>query len=128
MERRAHPLLVASACLYGAAALPLLFLPDELTAWLGGAPAASTTLVLQVLAGAFLGFAMLNWMSRYSRIGGIFGRPLVLANFALGAVAVPTLARAAIDTPSGPLLVALIASIALLLGFGSRLFGATPVD
>ena len=33
------------------------------------------------MAGLYLGLAMLSWMSRGQAIGGIYGRPLVMANF-----------------------------------------------
>ena len=35
---------------------------------------------VQTVGAAYLAFAMLNWMSRGSTIGGIYGRPLVVAN------------------------------------------------
>jgi hypothetical protein len=47
--------------------------------------------VLVQLAGAlYLGFAMLNWMSQGSVMGGIYGRPVAignLAHFTIGALA-----------------------------------------
>ncbi len=41
-------------------------------AWLG-----------QMLAAGWLGIAALNWLQRSARLGGIHGRPVVLANLAL---------------------------------------------
>ena len=35
---------------------------------------------LQMVGALYLGFAMLNWMSRGSSLGGIYGRPIVVAN------------------------------------------------
>ena len=65
-------LLVAGAALLFAAddILPRL-VPGfpETGAWLG-----------QLLGGAWLAIAVLNWLSRGARLGGIYGRPVVLAN------------------------------------------------
>jgi hypothetical protein len=47
-------------------------------------------MMIQVLGALLLGFAALNWMNRGARIGGIYGRPVSMANFshfAIGAIA-----------------------------------------
>jgi hypothetical protein len=54
---------------------------------------------------------------------------LVLANFAQAAVAVPALARIVLaGDQSLPLVVALGIYGLLLIAFGAKLFGPTPVD
>jgi hypothetical protein len=66
---------------------------------------------------------MLNWMSRYSLIGGIFGRPLVvvnLANSAISALMLIHLARQ--EGVSAALGIALGIYALLALAFGARLF------
>jgi hypothetical protein len=73
-----------AAAALGALGLALLFAPDETSialAWGGGVVAPS------VAAGGFLALAVLNWMGRGAIYGGIYGRPIVLANltFALTA-------------------------------------------
>jgi hypothetical protein len=114
---------------YGASALPLLFLPEELMTAVGAESSPASLTVLQLLAGALFGFAMLNWISRYSRLGGIFGRPLVIANVAHAAIAVPALARLVLaGNRSLPFLITLGIYGLLLVGFGAKLFGPTPVD
>jgi hypothetical protein len=80
MNERPNLLLTASALIYFAAAVPLLFAPDEMLALAGAPPSALGAGLLQVVGCAVFGFSMLNWMSRYTRIGGIYGRPLVIAN------------------------------------------------
>lgn len=120
---RPNLLLAASAVVYLAAALPLLFAPAEAGAWLGAAPDAGRDLLLQVVGNALLGFAMLNWASRHSRLGGIFGRPLVLANLSHTATAFLLLARPAARAPAEPsLVVPAAAYLVLAVAFGSRLF------
>ncbi len=51
-------------------------------AWLG-----------QLLAAAWLGVAALNWLQRATVLGGIYGRPVVLANLALYLVSALSLLR-----------------------------------
>ncbi|HSM12680.1 MAG TPA: hypothetical protein VLA66_01305 [Thermoanaerobaculia bacterium] len=88
-----EPLLTTSAIVYAAGALPLLFAPAEILVALGGERSALAETLLQLVAGLLFGFAMLNWMSRNGRVGGIYNRPLVVANFAQAAIVTATLAR-----------------------------------
>lgn len=72
-----------SALLLGAAGVVLLFAPDVvLPAIVPGFPATAAWLG-QLLAAAWLGVATLNWLQRRAVLGGIYGRPVVLANLAL---------------------------------------------
>jgi hypothetical protein len=122
-------LLTGSAALYFAAALALLFAGDELALRLAGAPAATVTALVQLYGSALLGFAMLNWMNRMSRIGGIFGRPLLVSNLAHAATAFLLLYRPALAAPSEPVLtVPAAAYLVLAVAFGSRLFVALPPE
>lgn len=84
---RSHPLLVAAAAVHAVAAGALVFAPDETMRWLGVAPAPGSGAVVAIAAGALLGLALLDWYSRFTNIGGIYGRPLVLANLAQAMVA-----------------------------------------
>lgn len=71
----------ASAVVLGAMGLLLSFGPEEVAGALGVAdPTALQALSLQLVGAAQLGWAMVNWMSRHNRFGGIYGRPLVVGN------------------------------------------------
>jgi hypothetical protein len=122
-------LLTGSAALYFVAALPLLFAGDELAARLAGSPTATVAALVQLYGSALFGFAMLNWMNRMARIGGILGRPLLVANLAHAATAFLLLVRPALAHP-GELALTLPAALYLLLAlaFGSRLFVALPTE
>lgn len=75
------PYLQASAILLGALGIALLFAPVEASAafgWGATSPAAAS-----VAAGGVLAIAILNWMGKRAVYGGIFGRPIVLANLTL---------------------------------------------
>lgn len=83
----------AVVLLIGGAAL--LFAPDVLLpALVPGFPPAAAWLG-QLLAAAWLGMAALNWLQRAAVLGGIYGRPVVLANLALYFVSALSLLRAA---------------------------------
>lgn len=121
-------LLSASAVLYFAAAVPLIFAPAELSALLGVSASDGQIALLQMLGSALLGFAMLNWSNRFSRLGGIFGKPLVLANLSHTATAFLLLMRtSARDLSHLPLTVPTAAYLVLAIAFGSRLF-VTPAN
>lgn len=77
---KAKLIMISSAISLAIAGLALTFIPQE-TAKLLNIPNQQLTLAaLQLLGGLYLGFAMLNYMTRNTIIGGIYGRPLVLAN------------------------------------------------
>ena len=57
-----------------------LFAAREAATWLGAPDAGPTSVIVQIAASAMLGLAVMNWLSRKTRIGGIYARPLCLAN------------------------------------------------
>jgi hypothetical protein len=122
MNPHPSPLLFASAAVYFAAGLLLLFAPEESLELCGVPTTLLDVALLQVIGSALFGFAMLNWLSRHTRIGGIFGRPLVAANLAHAGSAALLLAHLARRSNlAAPLAVALALYGALAIGFGIRL-------
>lgn len=72
-----------------------LFAPDvALPALAPGFPPSAVWLG-QLLGGAWLGMAALNWLQRNAVLGGIYGRPVVLANAALYFVSCTSVLREA---------------------------------
>lgn len=129
MSDKPNLLLTASALVYLIATLPLLFAPDETLALAGAESTPLARTLLQLLAGALFGYFMLAWMNRYSRIGGVFGRPVAMANFIFTAIAALTLGRLLPGAaPSWFLLVSFAATTVLAIAFGATLFRspATP--
>lgn len=123
MNPRPSLLLILSAAVYFAGALPLLFAPDELLAYAGAPPSILDVTLLQLLGSALFGFAMLNWVNRYSRVGGIFGRPLVAANLAHAGSAALLLGHIVKRVPfSIPLTGVLALYGALAVAFGYKFF------
>jgi len=73
-------LMSSSAVLMGLAGLVGTFIPEEISIILGVEPSPITLILLQIIGGLYLGFAMLNWFTRSALIGGIYNKPVVLAN------------------------------------------------
>jgi len=115
----ARALLTVSAVCFGVAGAGMLFMPDALLAHVRQPQARILVLFVQAIGAAYLGFAMLNWMSRGSTIGGIYSRPLVIANLAVFLITGLSLVRWAID--GGPPGILIFASIfgAFAVAFGA---------
>ncbi|MED3551862.1 multidrug DMT transporter permease [Cytobacillus praedii] len=73
-------LLSSSAVMMGLLGLAGTFIPEEISVILGLDPSPITLILLQIIGGLYLGFAMLNWFTRSARIGGIYNKPVVLGN------------------------------------------------
>lgn len=72
-------LMRANALTLASIGFSLSFLPQEIAQFmhLGSEP-----IVLQLLGSLYVGFALLNWMNKEKTLGGIYGRPVVMSNFA----------------------------------------------
>ena len=83
-------LMGCSAAFLAVGGVGLTFFPQETLARIDAQPGGPIVLLLQVLGAGFIGFATLNWMSRGAPMGGIYGRPVSMANlshFVIGASA-----------------------------------------
>jgi energy-converting hydrogenase Eha subunit C len=83
-------ILTISAIVLFAIGVVLNFMPQELANKIGFIGLPEGSLLLQIMAGFFLGFGILNWMLKDSAVGGVYGKPLGLANllqFGIGAFA-----------------------------------------
>lgn len=74
-------LMVVTSIVLGTNGILLLFAPELLLEALGTEVVAPLPVVVQILAGFYLSFAMMNWTIKDSVIGGIYNRPLSLGNF-----------------------------------------------
>jgi len=88
-------LLSGTGITLGISGLVLLFFPMEVGIRLGFAMSAS--LPLQLFAGGVLSMAALNWMGRGAIYGGIYGRPIVVSNFAFGVTSAGSLTSALLE-------------------------------
>lgn len=117
-----------SALVLLAGGLALLFAPDVLLpAVAPGFPLAAAWLG-QLLAAAWFGVAALNWLQRSVVLGGIYGRPTVLANFALYFVSAASLLRVVLGHAASPLLWFVVAAAWVLAAVYGALLLRGPFD
>jgi hypothetical protein len=121
MKTRA--LMSISAVFLAVLGVALTFLPQELLVHTSAQPTQASVLLIQVLGAMLLGSATLNWMNRGAHIGGIYGRPVSMANFLHFAVGAVSLLKGAFAL-GFPLDVAVVASAYTLFAtwFGLVLF------
>jgi len=98
----------------------LLFASDDVLPRLVSGFPGSGAWVGQLLAAALLALGAINWLSRSQLLGGIYGRPVVLANAAFYFIAATVTIRAAAsgDTADALWVVAvLVSSLAAIYGW-----------
>ena len=123
MPDRADLLLPVSAAVYGLAGIGATFAGEEILRSLGAHGTAAEKLLVPLLGAALFGFAMFNWINRHTRVGGIFGRPILVANLSHAFIAAMALLNAGRAAGFSPFLVAALATYAALaLGYGARLY------
>lgn len=73
-------LMSASALFMGLLGIIASFAPDEILRLLDAASSPQLPLLIQITGALYLGFAALDWMARDNLIGGIYSRPVAVAN------------------------------------------------
>ena len=116
-------LVVITAVVYAIPGLVFAFAPDEVLLRLG-VVAAPPLLhwLLELLGGALLGLAIMNAMQRYAMVGGVYGRPLLVANLSVLSVGGMSSLRLWGQSGDQRVLVAAVISCALLAAYGRLLF------
>lgn len=117
-------LATVSAVLLGAAGIALLFAADDILAALAGTNDRIVVAMAQLLGGAWLGLAWATWLTRGTPQGGIYGRPIVLANATLYFVSAMVCARGA-GGSTAMLAAALVAGVMAAV-YGLVMFGRPP--
>jgi hypothetical protein len=74
-------LMTTSSIILGATGIMLTFAPDIVLSNLNVDTNQTALLLVQVMGGMYFGYSMLNWMTKESLIGGIYNRPIAIANF-----------------------------------------------
>jgi len=121
--------MTATAIFCGLIGMALIFLPQEIIQNLGLEPSSLLQLILQAAGGLYYAFAMLNWMSRGTRIGGIFNRPVAVANFSHFLIVALALIRGTFkDEHIIPLVPLAIVYAVFAVLFGWMLFRHSPAS
>lgn len=74
-------IMTSCALIFGITGILLTFAPELGAAVLEIPSNRPSIFSMQLLGALYFGFAMLNWMSKGSPIGGIYNRPVAVANF-----------------------------------------------
>ncbi len=116
--------MTASAVVMGIVGIVLTFAPDLVVARLGIETTRTSIFVAQLLGALYFAFAMLNWMSKANLIGGIYNRPVAVANLTHFLIAGLALVKGVISNPDLPYVIWAAALIYALFGllFGIILF------
>lgn len=109
-------IMTASAVILGIAGILLTFLPDVIlrNLELNSDASGISLLLLQILGALYFGFAMLNWMARRNVIGGIYNKPIAVANFSHFFIAGMALIKAVFSQPQLPYLLWVAAVVYLI--------------
>ena len=111
-----------SALWLGIAGFALLFAPDAVLARLIAGYPPSGLWLGQLLGAAWLGLAALNWINRRLILGGVFGRPIVLANAIHYFISAMVLLRAVRRQPEASVEIMAVPAITLAVAYGALLF------
>ena len=87
--------MITSALVMALTAIMLIFIPRELLSAAGYSDSYIAVLFLQVLGALYFAFAVLNWMAKANIIGGIYSKPVAMANYAHFFIAAITLLKTA---------------------------------
>ena len=72
--------MIISAIFLAVNGFGFTFFPNEISVLLINDDNHIFILILQILGALYLGFSILNWMSKASLIGGIYNKPILIGN------------------------------------------------
>ena len=93
-------LMTSGAILFALIGINLILFPKEILNHLELGVSDTLEILMQTLGSLYYGLAMLNWMSKGNLIGGIYNRPIVVANLTHFVVAVLVLIKGIYTNPS----------------------------
>ncbi|MEQ9050265.1 MAG: hypothetical protein RLP11_08145 [Marinoscillum sp.] len=117
-------LMTLSAVTLALAGIALTFAPEEILLTISAEGTPALILILQLLGALYFGFGMLNWMTKTGRIGGIYNRPVAVANFSHYAIAGLALMKSLTSVSDLPTVIWVVAIVyaAFAVAFGALLF------
>jgi len=93
-------LMTLSAMILALIGISLIFLPNEILDYLELSVSETLQLLMQIIGSLYFALAILNWMSKGSIIGGIYNRPIAMANLAHFVIAGLALIKGILANPS----------------------------
>ena len=95
-------LMTSAAASLAVIGLSLTFLATEIADYFQLGSTIISGLLIQILGALYLAFAMLNWMAKGNVIGGIYSRPIAIANIAHFLIGGLTLMKSLMKHPELP--------------------------
>ena len=117
-------LMTSSAIITALIGVNLILFPKEILSHLELGDSDILELLMQIIGSLYCGFAMLNWMSKGNLIGGIYNRPISVANWTHFVIAGLALIREIFANPNSSYIILIITIIYSLFAilFGIVLF------
>ncbi|MEB2780955.1 hypothetical protein U3A58_11175 [Algoriphagus sp. C2-6-M1] len=117
-------IMILSALFMYSTGVVFTFAPDVILSCLNLDPNQITLFIGQILGALYFGFGMLNWMSKGSLIGGIYNRPICIANLSHFLIAGLALLKGLASNPELPIGIWAMGVIYIAFGiaFGIILF------
>ena len=121
--------MTAAALLLALVGIGFSFFSAEILSLSGLSLSKASVLLFQLLGALYFGFAMLNWMAKGNVIGGIYNRPIVIANFAHFLIGGFALMKSLMKYPELPWAIWTVGGLYIIfaLFFGMVFFGS-PVS
>ena len=113
-------LMTLSAMILALIGISLILLPNEILDYFELSVSETLQLLMQIIGSLYFALAILNWMSKESLIGGIYGRPIAMANLTHFVIAGLALIKGILANPS---LSYVIWSIAIIYSIFAIFFG-----
>ena len=113
-------LMTLSAMILALIGISLIFLPNEILDYIELGVSDTLQLLMQIIGSLYFALAILNWMSKGSFIGGIYNRPIAMANLTHFVIAGLALIKGILANPS---LSYVIWSIAIIYSIFAIFFG-----
>ena len=113
-------LMTLSAIILALIGISLIFIPKEILDYLELSVSGTLQLLMQIIGSLYFALAILNWMSKGRFIGGIYNRPIAMANLTHFVIAGLALIKGVLANPS---LSYVIWSIAIIYSIFAILFG-----
>ena len=93
-------LMTSGAILFALIGINLILFPKVILNHLELGVSDTLEILMQTIGSLYYGLAMLNWMSRGNLIGGIYNRPVIVANLTHFGIAVLVLIKGIYTNPS----------------------------
>lgn len=116
--------MTSSALTLGTVGVILTFIPETTLNLLTINSNETALFMMQIVGALFFAFGMLNWMTKSSIIGGIYNRPIAVANLTHFLIAGLALSKGLFANPKLPFMIWVIGGVyfVFMILFGIILF------